>query len=71
MANMAHSMVILMISLPWLVQAGFWRMNCGKIQVGRIDPVVSPGSISGHVHNIVGAYSTSGAQQAMTALIME
>jgi len=43
--------------LPWVVESGFWRMNCGKIQVGRIDPVVNPGTISGHVHNIVGGYS--------------
>jgi hypothetical protein len=62
MPSMAHYIVILMISLSWLVDAGFWRMNCGKIQVGRIDPVVSPGSISTHVHNIVGAYSTAATQ---------
>ncbi|KAK0512548.1 hypothetical protein JMJ35_004565 [Cladonia borealis] len=33
----------------------FWRMSCGIIQTGRIDPVVSPGKISGHVHKIAGA----------------
>jgi hypothetical protein len=39
------------------VEAGFWRMNCGKIQTGRIDPIVNPGAISSHVHNVVGGYS--------------
>ncbi|KAI9684287.1 MAG: hypothetical protein M1822_005760 [Bathelium mastoideum] len=30
-------------------------MNCAKIQVGRIDPVVSPNVVSAHSHTIVGA----------------
>ncbi|KAI9818427.1 MAG: hypothetical protein M1827_000486 [Pycnora praestabilis] len=34
---------------------GYWRMNCGVVQVGRIDPVVSPGAISSHTHKLVGA----------------
>lgn len=42
------------------VQAGFWRMNCGKILTGRVDPVGSPSSVSSHVHNIVGGYSKLG-----------
>ena len=33
----------------------FWRMNCGIIQTGRIDPIVSPGKVSSHVHKIAGA----------------
>ena len=32
----------------------FWRMSCGIIQTGRIDPVVSPGKIAGHAHKIAG-----------------
>lgn len=40
-------------------QAGFWRMNCGRILTGRVDPVVYPGAISAHAHNIVGGYSES------------
>lgn len=35
----------------------FWRMNCGIIQRGRIDPLVSPGAIAAHVHTIVGGSS--------------
>jgi hypothetical protein len=33
----------------------YWRMSCGLVQTGRIDPVISPGSVSGHVHKISGA----------------
>lgn len=33
----------------------YWRMSCGLSQTGRLDPIVSPGKISGHVHKIVGA----------------
>ncbi|KAL2393243.1 hypothetical protein ABEF93_001754 [Exophiala dermatitidis] len=32
----------------------FWRMVCGTVQVGRIDPIISPGGISGHCHTIAG-----------------
>ncbi|KAI9714898.1 MAG: hypothetical protein M1820_000187 [Bogoriella megaspora] len=33
----------------------FWRMNCAKVQTGRIDPIISPGKVSSHAHTIVGA----------------
>ncbi|EXJ91928.1 hypothetical protein A1O3_00478 [Capronia epimyces CBS 606.96] len=33
----------------------FWRMNCGLAQTGRIDPIINPGAISGHVHILSGA----------------
>ena len=29
-------------------------MNCGVVQMGRIDPIISPDSISSHVHKIAG-----------------
>lgn len=32
-------------------------MSCGIIQVGRVDPVVDFGAVSGHVHRIAGASS--------------
>jgi hypothetical protein len=28
----------------------FFRINCANIQVGRIDPIVTPGKVSAHVH---------------------
>jgi hypothetical protein len=37
--------------------SGFWRIDCGRIQVGRIDPIVSPGKVSSHCHNVGGAYN--------------
>lgn len=35
----------------------FWRMSCGLIQTGRIDPIVSAGTVGTHVHKIAGASS--------------
>ncbi|KAF2225976.1 hypothetical protein BDZ85DRAFT_193191, partial [Elsinoe ampelina] len=33
----------------------FWRMSCpGRIMTSRMDPIVNPGAISGHVHTISG-----------------
>lgn len=37
----------------------FWRMVCGTIQTGRIDPIVNPGAISGHAHTVAGPLSES------------
>ncbi|KFY16649.1 hypothetical protein V492_01177 [Pseudogymnoascus sp. VKM F-4246] len=34
---------------------GFWRMSCSVSQMGRIDPVISYGGVSQHVHKISGA----------------
>ncbi|KAF4120756.1 protein of unknown function (DUF1996) [Geosmithia morbida] len=34
----------------------FWRMECpGRSGLGRIDPIISPGEISAHVHAIAGS----------------
>lgn len=35
----------------------FFRINCAKIQVGRIDPIVNPGALAAHCHTIVGGSS--------------
>lgn len=35
----------------------FWRMNCAKINTGRMDSIVTPGKVSGHMHTFVGASS--------------
>jgi hypothetical protein len=35
----------------------FWRMNCGIVQNGRVDPIVNPGAISSHAHMISGPSS--------------
>ncbi|GME26388.1 putative wsc domain protein [Neofusicoccum parvum] len=41
--------------LPMLVQ-GMWKMPCpGTVLRERIDPVIARGSVSGHVHRVVGS----------------
>ncbi|KFX88611.1 hypothetical protein V490_07531 [Pseudogymnoascus sp. VKM F-3557] len=34
---------------------GFWRMSCSVAQMGRVDPVISFGHVSQHIHKISGA----------------
>lgn len=46
----------------------FWRMNCGTIQLGRIDPIINPGSVSGHVHILAGPNSTFDARMLLTEI---
>jgi len=53
-----------MLPIPpwfWLVATillngvdAYWRMPCGVIQTGRLDPIINPGAISSHVHKISG-----------------
>ncbi|KAI1799599.1 WSC-domain-containing protein [Daldinia bambusicola] len=33
----------------------YWRMSCSLIQTGRLDPNISPGVVSPHVHKVSGA----------------
>ncbi|KAI5271288.1 hypothetical protein E4T47_05393 [Aureobasidium subglaciale] len=36
--------------------SAFWRMPCpGRISTERLDPIVAPGGVSGHVHTISGS----------------
>ncbi|KFY78023.1 hypothetical protein V499_02735 [Pseudogymnoascus sp. VKM F-103] len=46
------STVVLHLVEPVL---GFWRMSCSVAQMGRVDPVISFGQVSQHVHKISGA----------------
>ncbi|EMC98661.1 hypothetical protein BAUCODRAFT_377209 [Baudoinia panamericana UAMH 10762] len=48
--------------------SAFWRMPCpGRLVLERIDPVISPGVVSGHVHTVSGGiglgFTTSYEQQ--------
>ena len=54
----AKSFFLVLAALTGVCQ-GYWRMGCGTVQTGRIDPIVNPGKLSGHAHKIVGASSTS------------
>lgn len=43
-----------------LVQVeAFWRLVCGTIQTGRVDPIISPGGVAGHGHTVSGPISIS------------
>jgi hypothetical protein len=33
-------------------------VNCGIIQTGRVDPIISPNTVASHVHKVAGASST-------------
>lgn len=36
--------------------SAFWRMPCpGRVATERLDPIVSPGKVAGHVHTISGS----------------
>lgn len=50
----------------------FFRMSCpGRLTLQRIDPIISPGQVSGHVHTVSGGsgfgFSTSYEQQRASA----
>lgn len=42
------------LSLLFGSTEAFWRVQCGLIQRGRIDPLVSPGALAAHSHSIIG-----------------
>lgn len=56
MMKLSHAIVLLGSALE---AHAFWRMRCSTIQTGRIDPVISPGQVAGHVHMLSGAMSKS------------
>ena len=56
---------LLVVSMFTGLAHSYWRMSCmGVVGVGRMDPIVSPGKISAHVHTFKGA---SGLTQNVTA----
>ncbi len=54
MGNFHGALLAIVLSLSLGQVDAFWRMVCGTIQVGRVDPIVNPGGISGHAHTIAG-----------------
>lgn len=62
-----HSLSILLLSLLSGAEA-FWRLPCGRIQLGRVDPIISPGQVSGHVHTVSGPnnFGVSSTSQSLT-----
>ncbi|KAK6394058.1 hypothetical protein LTR65_001904 [Meristemomyces frigidus] len=52
--------------------SAFWRMPCpGRLVMERIDPIMSPGAVSGHVHTVSGGsgfgFTTDFEQQRASA----
>lgn len=45
----------------------FWRMACSVSQTSRIDPILSPGGLSGHVHKFAGGNSTTSPSRWINA----
>lgn len=41
------------------VVSAYWREACSVAQMARLDPILNPGTISGHVHKFAGGISTS------------
>ena len=57
---MKHFYSVLLSLLATLPSShGFWRLGCGIAQRGRIDPIITPGDVSGHVHMLSGATNIS------------
>ena len=55
MVNFHSALLAVLLGLTFGQGANaFWRMVCGTVQVGRVDPIVNPGSLAGHCHMIAG-----------------
>ena len=53
---LATAQPILFLALLLARQAaGFWILAHSSLTTDRLDPVVTPGKVSGHVHTVVGA----------------
>ena len=48
----AHLSVLSVLLVP---SQAFWILGHDSLTQDRLDPIVSPGQVSGHVHNIIGA----------------
>jgi hypothetical protein len=57
MKSFPDALLVVVLSLTFGTVDAFWRMVCSTVQVGRVDPVVSPGGVSGHCHTIAGPNS--------------
>jgi hypothetical protein len=57
---MARIMFLLLFLVSGMIDRieAYWRVACSVVQTGRIDTVLDPGQVSGHVHKISGASST-------------
>jgi hypothetical protein len=55
MHNFNMNVLVSLVLAAFFTQAdAFWRLSCGRIQMGRVDPIINPGAIAGHSHTISG-----------------
>lgn len=55
MRSINMNIVLSVVLAAFLGQAdAFWRLSCGRIQMGRIDPIITPNGVAGHSHTISG-----------------
>jgi hypothetical protein len=47
-------LLVLVLTVGLTYVEAYWRMQCGIIQTGRIDPILSFGQVSSHVHKLSG-----------------
>ena len=59
MGPASKALFVLCLAHALQLCSAFWRMNCGIIQNGRIDPIISPGKVSGHCHKLAGPSTIS------------
>ncbi|KAI4258516.1 MAG: hypothetical protein L6R42_005041 [Xanthoria sp. 1 TBL-2021] len=59
---------ILVGSLFTGLSQAYWRLSCSLSQTSRIDPIINPGGLSGHVHKFAGA-SNINAQSTYESLL--
>ena len=61
-----NSALLAALSLPLipLAHGQLFTVNCQPLTIQRSDPIVSPGTMSGHVHAVIGG---TGFQQTMSA----
>lgn len=57
MKHLRSNLLPLLAALP--SSQAFWRLGCGIAQRGRIDPIITPGGVSGHLHMHSGAINIS------------
>ena len=64
MANTVLSAALLLVLCLVTNVSAFWRMECrAELGYERIDPIISPGEPSSHVHVMFGAQSKSSPPQ--------
>ncbi|KAK5058852.1 hypothetical protein LTR84_011116 [Exophiala bonariae] len=52
----AKTIMLLLVALMTVPVQGFWRHLCfGELGTGRVDPIMAPGTPSGHAHVLFGA----------------